>query len=149
MRTPSALTSLDDRVLARFRGRRKPAEDGDLVDGDRTVERTETVETTRPPRSGDGLPKVLDVVYKVSRLVFLALALAVLLGIVFVLAPTNPDNVIVRNVADLASGAAGPFKDVFTVADNREREQVVNYAFAAFVYLLAATLVRKLPGAKS
>ena len=56
---------------------------------------------------------------------------------------------MVQLVTDVADGAAGPFRDVFTVDDDAERELVVNYAFAAAVYVLAAFLVRKLPGGKA
>ena len=63
-----------------------------------------------------------------ARLVFLLLALVLALAVVLILAPANDDNVIVRNVFDLAETVAGPFKDVFTVDDDAEREKVVNYA---------------------
>lgn len=127
MRTPTALRRIDDRLL-----------------GDRFRRRPATAD--RPPRTGKGLRETLAVVARVCRLVFLLLALTVALGIVFTLAPTNPDNVVVRNVLEIARDAAGPFRDVFTVADDAERETVVNYAFAAGVYLLASLLVPKLLG---
>lgn len=131
MRLPRALTSLDDRLLG-DRLRRRPA----TVDGERAP---------RPPRTGRGAAQALGVVYQVSRLVFLLLALAVGLGIVFVLAPTNPDNDVVQLVDRVARGAAGPFRDVFTVSDDAQREVVVNYGFAAAVYLVASVLVGRLP----
>jgi len=73
---------------------------------------------------------------------------AVLLGIVFTLTPTIGDNAIVRNVLDLADGAAGPSRDVLTVDDDAERELVVNYGFAAVVYFALSVVVGKLPGGK-
>lgn len=131
MRMPQALRRMDDKVLG-DRLRRRPDDEGG----------------ERAPRTGKGAREALGIVAKVSRLVLLLLALAVVLGIVFTLAPTNADNVIVRNVLDVADDAAGPFRDVFTVDDDAERELVVNYAFAALVYVLAATLVGRL-GRKS
>ena len=171
MRMPTALRSLDERVL----GSRKPKgddpsgtipPDDDLephrktpdsstsdrsTSGSGTSDRTQSAvrpAVPRRPSTGDGAREALTVVYRVSRVVLLLLAAAVVLGIVFVLAPTNPDNSIVRLVMDLADGAAGPFIDVFTVADNAERELVVNYAFAAVVYAVLASLVLRLPGGK-
>ena len=128
MRLPSALRRIDDRVLGDRLRRRSVDDDA----------------PPRRPRTGNGARETLGVVAKVSRLVLLLLALAVVLGIVFTLAPTNADNVIVDNVLDLADGAAGPFRDVFTVADDGERELVVNDAFAALVYVLGATLAGRL-----
>ena len=141
MRVPAALRRMDDRVLGdRFKKRPTPTETEEVVVEERTS-------SAPPPRTGKGAEEALSIVYRISRLVFLALALACLLGILFTLAPTNEDNVIVENVLDLAKGAAGPFRDVFT-ANDAERERVVNYAFAAFVYFLASVLVGKLPGGK-
>lgn len=139
MRMPAALRKTDDRV-------RDDRSDADRVDDRRPVEdRDDVAPTPRRPRSASaGLRGVLSVVYRVTRLVFLVLALIMLIGIGFTLAPTNADNDVVSGVLDLAERAAGPFKDVFTQQDP-ERQTVVNYGFAAVVYLIAATLVRKLP----
>ena len=90
---------------------------------------------------------VLGVIYRISRLVLLALAVVVLLGIVFTKAPTNASNVIVRNVLDVAREAAGPFRDVFA-PQRRQDALVVNYLLATGVYLVAAYLVGKLPTGK-
>lgn len=153
---PSALRSLDDRVLG-DRKRRDGADGhadgsddhGTSPDEGRTVERSGTSEEPRARRStGDGFREFLTVVARVARVVFLLLALVLVIGIVFVLAPTNADNSLVSWVADLSETVAGPFRDVFTVDDD-DRELVVNYAVAAGVYFLAAALVRKLPGTKS
>ena len=51
---------------------------------------------------------------------------------------------IVRNALELAEAAAGPFKDGLTQR-YPEPQTIVNYAMSAVVYVLAATLVRKLP----
>ena len=133
MQLPAFLRSLDDRLLGdRLRGR--PA------NGSRTPDDA----GARPARKHDGLPTFLSVVYRISRLVFLLLALALVLAIVLILAPANDANTIVRNVFDLAEQVAGPFKDVFTVMDP-DRMKVVNYGVAAVVYFLASVLVGKLP----
>lgn len=101
--------------------------------------------TGRPGNEPDrGPAQVLAVTIGISRAVLFVLAVAVALGIVFTLAPTNADNVIVRNAFALARGAAGPFRDVFTVGDNPDRELIVNYAFAAAVYALLAVVVGKI-----
>lgn len=169
---PTALQRLDDRVLG-DRGRRRPAEEGagsgdspgsgNPTSSDPTGSaptRGATTTDTRPVRTADdrdvdrpprrrrsasaGARGVLSVVYRISRLVFLLLALLMLIGIGFTLLPTNAENTIVMNVLELADRAAGPFLAVFTQADP-ERQTVVNYGFAAAVYLIAATLIRKLP----
>lgn len=157
MRLPASLQKLDDRVLGnRLKPRAPDATADDPRGGDvRTVEVTGNRPARQPrdkpeprdrkPRDGGAaVGRVLAVVYTVSRLVFLLLALVMVLGIILTLAPSNPDNVIVRNGLELAESAAGPFKDVFTLQDP-ERQTIVNYAVAAAVYVLAATLVRKLP----
>lgn len=151
---PAALRNLDDRVLG-DRGRSREDEQPDVYpDEDRAPARAhdERREPARlrdegPPTStGNGFREFLGVFTRVSRAVFLLLALVVFLGIVFTVAPTNADNPIVSTVLDVSGAAAGPFSDVFTVSDDAQRELVVNYGFAVAVYLLAATLVTKLPG---
>jgi hypothetical protein len=125
-----------------------------------TEPRTEKVErTTRTKRgrddgdgdggsaargNGDGLQKVLATVWRISRLVLLALGLLLVLAIALTLLPANEDNTIVSNVLSWAESVAGPFKDVFTV-DDPERMRIYNYALAAVVYFLLATVVSKLP----
>ncbi len=145
MRLPATLSKLDDRILGnrlKGGGTARPEADRDL-DRDGVPDDRE-----RPParkRSASaGARGVLEVVYRISRLVFLLLALVMIIGIGFTLAPTNPENSIVREVLELAEKAAGPMKDVFTQADP-ERQRIVNYGFAAVVYFVFATLVRKLP----
>ncbi len=146
MRLPSALRRMDDRVIGdRFR-KRETSETREVVEDE--PRRTRVSERPEAPRSSDGAREVLTIVYRVSRAVFLLLAVVVVLGIVFILAPTNEDNVIVRNAMSLAGDAAGPFRDVFTVDDDAEREMVVNYGFAAVVYFVVSVVVGKLPGGK-
>jgi hypothetical protein len=160
----SPLRKLDDRVLG-DRLRRKPqAQDseqpGDVPPGDpgtvdeqpvdeQPVERRsrERVDSPSSRGSGNGVRKTIGIIYQVSRVVLALLALAVLLGIILVLTPSNPDNVIVRNGLEFAEFAAGPFKDLFTVEGDPERQVVVNYAVAVVLYLVAAVFVTKLPGA--
>lgn len=154
MRLPASLQKLDDRILGNRLKPKAPGAAADDAQGGVVKTREVTRERQpreprepreRKPRDGSAaVGRVLSTVYKVSRLVFLLLALTMVLGIVLTLAPSNPDNVIVRNALELAEAAAGPFKDVFTQADP-ERQTIVNYAVAAAVYVLAATLVRKLP----
>ena len=148
MRIPQTLRRMDDRVLGdRFR-RRTTTETGTTGAATVLLERPGRGADPRPRSTGQGLREVLAVFLRVARLVLLLLAVAVLLGIVFTVAPTNGDNVIVRNVLDLAGGAAGPFRDVFTVDGDAERGLVVNYSFAALVYFAVSVVVGKLPGGK-
>ena len=171
MRVPAGLKRLDDRVLgARGSGTGGTRTGGDrserhehvypedeersVAKSEQTTERTERTERTggdeaaeeRPARrgNGDGLQKVLATVWRISRLVFLALALVLLLAVALLLLPANEDNVIVRNVLDLAETVAGPFKDVFTV-DDPERMRIYNYGLAAAVYFVLSVVVSKLP----
>ncbi len=154
----SPLRKLDDRVLGN-RLRRKPqAQDserpGDVPPGDpgtvdeQPVERRsrERVGSPSSRGSGNGVRKTIGIIYLVSRLVLALLALAVLLGIVLILTPSNPDNVIVRNGLDLAEFAAGPFRDLFAVDGDPKRALAINYSVAGVLYLLAAALVTRLPG---
>jgi len=145
MRLTNVLSSLDDRVIRRRK--QPPASDAADPTADQrdSTSRRAAADSRRP--SGDAGRKVLGVVWRIARLVFLLLAVVVVLGVVFTLAPTNPDNVIVRNALELAAKAAGPFRDVFTNADPK-RQLTFNYAVAAAVYLLAASLVRRLPTGK-
>ena len=180
MKMPTALRSLDDRVLGRKgdkgsrRGHDEHGHDGHgehghatdrsdahgAADGhgahDDVYPEERTSRTTRERRpaedegsssrpAGDVVREVLGVVWTVARYVFLALALVVALGIVLEFAPTNDGNSLVSTVMSWADWAAGPFRDVFT-ADTARRELLYNYGLATAVYLLAASLVGKLPG---
>ncbi len=137
MRLPSP-RKLDDRVL------------GDRLRGPRGRDDTDTRGVDRRPHGeqGAGRRQALSIVYKVARVVFLLLALIVVLGIVFTLTPSNPDNALVRNALSLAETAAGPFADLFTVGGDPERALAINYSVAAVLYLLAGTLVTRLPGGR-
>ncbi len=126
---------MDDRVLG-DRFRRRPTADGASGDG--------AAARSRRPASGKGLREFLSVTGRIAKLVLLLLAAVVLLGIVFTLAPTNGDNVIVSNVLELARDAAGPFRDVYEVSDDADRELVVNYGLAALVFFVGALLVGRL-----
>ena len=147
MRMPSALTSLDDKVLGRRRRERsEQGEEHEPYPDEARGERRQVVERT-PATSGgtgDGLREFLSVFGRISKLVLLSLAALLVLGIVFVLAPTNPDNAIVELVADVSNAVAGPFRDIFAISDNADRETVVNYGFAAVVYAVLGSLVGKL-----
>lgn len=148
MRMPTALKSLDDKVL----GRRGEHDDHEPYPEEPKGEAGTTTEAEprgrRRSGTGDGLREFLAVFARVSKLVFYALAAVLVLGIVFVLAPTNADNAVVDLVADVSNAVAGPFRDVFTVSDNADRETVVNYAFAAVVYLALGKLVTMLAPSK-
>ena len=153
MRMPSSLRKLDDRVLgSKGSATGDGAGDGDHsgTDGDAggsersDSRRTRTVEKTSPARGGDGVSSFLATVWRISRLVLLALAVLLVLAVAFLVLPANEDNVIVRNVLDWAESVAGPFRDVFD-ADDEDRRRIYNYLLAAVVYFIAATVVGKLP----
>jgi large-conductance mechanosensitive channel len=91
--------------------------------------------------------RVVAIVYRVLKIGLIVLAVAVLLGVVFTRLPTNPANVIVRNVLHLARTLAGPFRDVFRIKNPKDA-LTVNYGLAAVVYLLLAVLVGRLPTGK-
>lgn len=93
---------------------------------------------------GGGPPAILRVIWRVSKYILIALAVIVLLGVLFTKVPTNADNVIVRNVLSLAKEVAGPFRDVFA-PKKPEDALVVNYLVAAAVYLGLGIAVAKLP----
>lgn len=143
MRLPTALRNIDDRVLGRKGSRH--SRHSDVSPDEHGTHVTEVERAPAKDKSHDGVLTALGIVWRVSRVVFLLLALVVVVGIVFTLAPTNEDNVIVRNALSLAETVAGPFRDVFT-ADDADRELVYNYGLATAVYLLAASLVGRLPG---
>ena len=176
MRTPAALRKLDDKVIGdRFRsgdsdgdhdgahdgGHERGRQDQKADGGRRGAGRSEATEPYpeetrtrvverdpgKAPASGNGLSEALAITYRIASLVFLALALTVALGILFTVVSTNPDNVIVSTVLDVAETVAGPFRDIFTAGD-AQRQLVTNYGFAAALYLLAAVLVTKLPRGK-
>ena len=104
--------------------------------------------TTKRAPAGDGAREVLAVVLKVSRLVFLLLAVLCVLGIIVTLLPTNAKNGLVSNVQSLSSSVAGPFKDVFEIKKNkrpdRDRSLYANYALAALVYTAIAVSIGRL-----
>lgn len=138
------LRKLDDRVLGNRLRRKPPPEQVDPPVEQPAGERAGAAPA--PHRSGNGVRKALGIIYRVSRVVFVLLALVVLIAIAFILIPTNPDNLFVRAVLDLAATIAGPLKDVFTVADDPQRQLAVNYAIAAVLYVFAGLLVTRLPG---
>lgn len=140
MPLPAFLRRMDDRVLGdRLRGQRGGSDSH--RGGSDSEARTDGAPPARPH---NGLPTFLSVVYRISRLVFLLLALTLVIAIVLILTPANDANVIVRNAFDLAEQVAGPFADVFTVADP-ERMKIVNYGVAAAVYFVASVIVTRLP----
>jgi hypothetical protein len=140
MPLPAFLRRMDDRVLGDRLRRQRGGSDTDRAGSDSDAR----ADDARPARRHDGLPTFLSVVYRISRLVFLLLALTLVIAIVLILTPANDANVIVRNVFDLAEQVAGPFADVFTVADP-ERMKIVNYGVAAAVYFVASVIVGRLP----
>lgn len=127
MRTSAKLRNLDDRVLGdRWKGKAMSNPDG--------------LDERGPEPTTDPALEVGIVVLRVVQAVLLVLALVVLLGIVFTGAPTNPDNVIVRNVLARADDFAGPFKDVFT-PEGGNKELYANYTLAIGIYVGLAFLV--------
>jgi hypothetical protein len=126
----------------------RPDDRPDARPDERTTRTTRTTRTGdgAEPRTGggDGLASFLAVVWRVARLVLLALGLLLLVAVAFLLLPANEDNVIVSNVLSLADRVAGPFRDVFTVEDP-DRMRIFNYALAAAVYFVVGSVVGKLP----
>ncbi|HWG94534.1 MAG TPA: hypothetical protein VNU66_09945 [Mycobacteriales bacterium] len=145
MRTPALLRDLDDRVLG-DRGRRSHDRHGDGTYPDLPPGDGPAQERRHRP-AGAVAREVLGVVWSVSRAVLLALALVIVVGIALAYAPTNDDNAVVEGVRSLAAWATGPFEDVLT-ADTERRALLYNHGLAAALYLLAASLVTRLPGGR-
>ncbi|MFP5218656.1 MAG: hypothetical protein ACLGIG_02805 [Actinomycetes bacterium] len=145
---PTKLRALDDRLLGprHDRGTREAprGDDGEVYPDEPTGPVESTPRRERRP-AGDVVREVLGVVWTVSRYVFLALAAIVVVGIVLTLAPTNEDNSLVSAGLSAAEWATGPFRDVFT-PDGENLQVLLNYGLAAVVYLVAASLVQRLPG---
>jgi hypothetical protein len=150
MQMPAALRSLDDRVLG-AKGRRRgtvrseavePAgtQDGEAASG---TGRYAGRAAARRPR-GEGLAAVLAVVWRVCRLVLLALGLLLVAAVACLVLPTNRHNGVVSDVLSWAQHVAGPLKDVFTDKDP-DRAHIYNYGLAAVVYFVLSALVGKLP----
>lgn len=161
----TALRALDDRVLgARRTGHRsttgatdstrsRPQEDRvSATHPDReTTEHEEVVEREQPrgrfgsaAGNGDGVSAFLSVLWRVTKLVLVALGLLLVLAIAFLVLPTNHDNGVVSTVLSWADHVAGPLKDVFT-SDDPDHQKIYNYGLAAVVYFVLAAVVGKLP----
>lgn len=137
MRVPTALRSLDDRVLGR---RHQRADDEPYPEGH---EHTRVEQHADDRTRGDGPRRATRIVLQVSAAVLLGLALVLGLGVLFLLAPTNDSNSLVSGVRDLSDAVAGPFLDVFT-ADDARTERTVNLLFALGVYLVGAAVLNRL-----
>lgn len=85
-------------------------------------------------REGHGVRQAVALTVRISQLVLLAFAAALLLAIVFVAAPVNEANSIVSADLALADQVAGPLRDVFAF-DSRPVRAGANYGLAAVVYL--------------
>jgi hypothetical protein len=72
-----------------------------------------------------------------------AVALVLILGIVFTLLEANRSNDIVQVVRDAAGILAGPFDDLFKL-DSNKAEKAVNWGTAAVVWLALGRLVARL-----
>ncbi len=92
---------------------------------------------------GPALRSALRAVVQVSQLVLLALAAVLVLAVVFVVAPVNEANAVVTAVLAGADQVAGPLRDVFAL-DSRPLRATANYGLAAAVYVLLATVLRRL-----
>lgn len=93
--------------------------------------------------SGPGVRSAAGVVVRVSQLVLLALAISLLLAVVFVVLPVNEGNDIVSADLALADQVAGPLRDVFAF-DDRALRAAANYGLAAALYLVVAKLLGRL-----
>lgn len=114
MAVPSLLRRLDDRVLGRRTGPRRPL-----------------------------LRDLLSAVARVAALVLLGCALLLVAAVAAVVLPTDESNVLVKGVLDGALRVAGPFATVFDL-DGREARAAANYGLAAVVYLVGSRLVARL-----
>lgn len=89
--------------------------------------------------AGRGLGLVARVIMLIATLVFLVIAL----GILLVVLDANPRNGVVQAVTDAARFLVGPFDRLFTFR-NGQLQTAVNWAIAAFVWLIVGALVAAL-----
>ena len=88
----------------------------------------------RPVRRGAGL------VARLVRLVTLAVAALIVVGILFRVLEANAQNTIVEAVTDAARFLVGPFRDLFDLA-NRKVEVAVNWGIGAAAWVAAGLIV--------
>lgn len=143
MQLPAGLRALDDRVFSVWRGRRRgsagPAEPDEPAGA-----RTGSAGQPGGPGLSGGLAAALALLWRLLRLALLACALLLALALAFLVLPTNRHNGVVSWVLSSAHTVAGPLRDVFAV-QNPDRQREYNYALAAVVYLVLASVVGRLP----
>ncbi len=88
----------------------------------------------RPVRRG------LGAFARLIRLLTLAVAAVIVIGILFRVLEANADNVIVEAVTDAARFLVGPFDSLFSLKD-RKLETGVNWGIAAALWVAAGALV--------
>ena len=86
-----------------------------------------------------GMWGIARVVSLITTVVVVLLVAAILL----VLLEANRDNSIVDALLDAGAWLAGPFDNIFTM-DNRKERVAVNYGLAAVVYAVVGGLIAKL-----
>ena len=89
-------------------------------------------------------------VARLVRMVAGLVAAILVIGIILRVIGANPANSIVSDIHDAGNWLAGPFRNVFTVKDQKEAI-ALNWGLAALVYLvvgalLASLIVRLTPG---
>jgi cobalamin synthase len=124
--------------------------DSQDVDSPSPRQRPTRAEIIRDLRSGAG--RVANVLAVIVTAAAAALAMILVLHIVFVLFKATPTNGIVKHVNSYANDIAGPFRTMFAFKSkakpNIKLTETVNYGIAALVYLaggrVLAGLLRKL-----
>jgi hypothetical protein len=76
-------------------------------------------------------------------LVVAVVAAIIAVGVLLVVLEANPSNAIVEAILDAARWLVGPFKDFFTLDDDKLRV-AVNWGMALVVYVLVGRLVASL-----
>jgi hypothetical protein len=77
------------------------------------------------------------------RLVTSVVVGLLVVAILLVVLEANRDNAIVEALLDAGAWLAGPFDDVFSM-DNRKQRIAVNYGLAAVVYAIAGGLIARI-----
>ncbi len=85
----------------------------------------------------------LGLLARIIRLVTLAVAAVIVIGILFQVLEANSNNVVVQAVTDAARFLVGPFREMFRL-DNPDVQVAVNWGIGAAVWVIVGALVAAL-----
>ncbi len=85
----------------------------------------------------------LGLLARIIRLVTLAVAAVIVIGILFQVLEANSNNVVVQAITDAARFLVGPFREMFRL-DNPDVQVAVNWGIGAAVWVIVGALVAAL-----